>query len=83
MSLAACRPCRRPPRASTSRARAWGVWEELSAASLPHPGKLKRRSMKIEWRNEDEEGEGGDGGRSCALLVRACLFSCACPRLFV
>jgi hypothetical protein len=47
-----------------------GDWGELSAASLPHPGK-HRRSMRIEWRN-------GNGGRrtEMGMLGFACLFAC-------
>jgi hypothetical protein len=33
---------------------------------------MEREEGWWRWRNED-----GDGGRSWALLVRACLFSCA------
>jgi hypothetical protein len=95
MSLAACRPCRRPPRASSPQLPAAshplgpgpGVfWEELLAASLSHPGKHRRRCMKIEWRNEDGEGgrmvEMEDGVELClSALVSLVVLWLSAPAL--
>ncbi|KAA8895811.1 hypothetical protein FN846DRAFT_911355 [Sphaerosporella brunnea] len=89
-SLAACRPCH-PPRATSrqppARARAWGVWEELSAASLPHPGKTqaeqKDRVEKEGRGRMEKEGRGrmqmedGDGKVVLCLPALACLSATA------